>query len=228
MLAAPFDFPAHLGGDVGHYANARYHIPAIYLACGLAGLGVAAIVRVVGRALPERQQLAGSGRAIPLAQLVALAIVVAAAAPGFGVLRRMWAPQIEYEVFRGGLERIGPDCRVVTLLDVSDAGFVPFPYLAPGRMLDIGDYVQDPQDGCAAYYRAGNCYSARLVAETEQARSDMHPACATIERTFELEPILETQVAALAYRGEVYLKNPLPVGFYWLHPRRTGRDGSGR
>ena len=46
----------------------------------------------------------------------------------------------------------------------------------------------------------------------------MNPACRAIEERFRLEPIVEAQVPALPYRGEVYVRDTLPLGFYRLRP----------
>jgi hypothetical protein len=89
--------------DVPNYAIARYHIPAMYLACGLAGLGVATVLGL----------MRGRGRA---ARVVAVGIVCMAAAPHVGFIRRMWTPQLEFEFFLDGLREIPAECRLVTVL----------------------------------------------------------------------------------------------------------------
>src|SRR5581483_712284 len=47
LVADPVDFSAAWG--LGHYSNARYHIPAMYLACALVGIGAVATIRFFGR-----------------------------------------------------------------------------------------------------------------------------------------------------------------------------------
>jgi Dolichyl-phosphate-mannose-protein mannosyltransferase len=212
LVADPIDFPAD--SPFGHYANARYHIPAMYLACGLAGLGVATSLRLLGRLI---------WREVPAASLLALGIVVLAAAPRFDLLRRMWTPQREYEFFREGLAHIDPTCQVVTLAYTRDAGFIPFDYLAPQRLVDIREFLADPTGDCLVYYRCANCYSSSL--DLAPPDFDIHPACRAIEREFRLEPIVEAQIPVQPYRDETYTREPLPIGFYRLQPL-TGAGAS--
>jgi len=194
------------------YANARYHIPAMFLGCGLAGLGTAVSLSALAGLLRRR---------VAAAPLVAVGMVCMAALPGMDLLQRMWMPQREFDLLREGLARIDPSCRVVTLLDVADAGFVPFEYLAPRRMVDATRFLEDPApEGCSVYYRCGNCFTLDLRPRSEWPSFDMNPACRSIEQRFYLEPIVEAQVAALPFRGELYSRDPLPLGLYRLHERR--------
>ncbi|TMA24230.1 MAG: hypothetical protein E6J87_24270, partial [Deltaproteobacteria bacterium] len=142
--------------EVPEYAVARYHVPAMYLACGLVGLGVGTILSLIRR---------GIGRALPAAGAVAVGIVCVAAAPRVDLLWRMWTPQREFDFFRDGLTRIDPSCQVVTMLSTDDAGFIPFSYLRPG-MVDAEGFLAAPPVGqCFVYYRGGNCYALDLVPE---------------------------------------------------------------
>jgi hypothetical protein len=112
----------------------------MYLACGLAGLGVATVLGLITRR---------NGRA---ASVVAIGIVCVAAAPRFDLVRRMWTPQLEFEFFRDGLRRVDPDCRLVTVLRGMDAGFYPFDYLRP-NMIDTETFLADPPTtDCVVYY----------------------------------------------------------------------------
>lgn len=205
LVADPINFPADT--PFGHYANARYHIPAMYLACGLAGLGVAVSIRLLGRLMR---------RDVPAARLLAVGIIVLAAAPRFDLLRRMWTPQREYEFFRDGLTRIDPMCRVVTLAYTRDAGFIPFDYLAPQRLVDITEFLAGARGDCFVYYRCANCYSSDL--DLAPPDFDIHPACRRIEQEFRLEPIVEAALPAQPYRDEGYTREPLPIGFFRLQP----------
>jgi hypothetical protein len=219
VLAEPLDMPTsvtYANAVYGHFANARYHVPAMYLACGLAGLGVAALIRLSGWF---------ARREIPARNLIAVGIAFLAAAPRFDLLRRMWTPQREYEIFRAGLSGIEPNCHVVTFTEVGDAGFVPFEYLAGGKLLDVGEFLSAPREGCFIYYRAGNCYEASLAPELARQPLAMNPACRAIEERFRLEPIVEARVPALPYRGEVYVRDTLPLGFFRLRPATP--DGAG-
>ncbi|MDX2170648.1 MAG: glycosyltransferase family 39 protein [Deltaproteobacteria bacterium] len=205
LVADPIDFPAD--APLGHYANARYHIPAMYLACGLIGLGSAALVRRGER---------WSGRPLRAAPLLAVAIIALAAAPRLDLLWHLWTPQREFAFFRAGLRQLDADCTVVALTDTRDAGFVPFDYLVPGRLLDLTPFLADGHDGCVVYYRGANCYSGAL--DLAPPEREIHPACREMERRFQLEPIVEAQLPADPYRDERYVRDPLPVGFYRLHP----------
>ena len=220
IVAWPFWYPAgrhfpvplsasaywsHNWAATPQYANARYHLPAMYLACGLIGLGVVALLAPFRRVV----------RRIPGARVLPVGLILLAALPGFGLLNRMWAPQSEFDFFRAGLGHIDRTCRVVTLSMVSDAGFVPFPYLMPDGGVDVAEFLSaPPQGGCFVYYRSGNCYASSL--EPDNPGFEMNAACRAIERRFRLEPILQTEVTALPYRGETYARDPLPVGFYRL------------
>lgn len=220
LVANPFDFPASLtyeGVVYSQYANARYHIPAMYLACGLIGVGVAASLRLLQRVIH---------REVPAANLVTVGIICLAALPRVDLLRRMWTPQREYEIFRGGLTHVDPNCRVVTLAYTHDSGFTPFEYLVPRGVLDISAFLADPQGPCFVYYRTGNCYTLDLVPFPDRRDFEMNPACRAIEEKFALEPIAESEVPALPYRGELYARNTLPLGWYRLRPRTPDGDGS--
>jgi len=225
LVALPLDYPVtmrsaipvdgHLAAvQVQQYANARYHIPAMYLACGLVGLGVGTILALIRRVF---------GRALPAAGAVAVGIVCVAAAPRVDLLWRMWTPQREFDFFRDGLTRIDPSCQVVTMLSTDDAGFIPFSYLKPGMVDAVGFLAAPPVGQCFVYYRGGNCYALDLVPERDRPTFQMNPACRAIEERFRLEPIAEARLPAVPYRGEMYVRDPLPVGFYHL---RDGQRGS--
>ncbi|MGH3431139.1 MAG: glycosyltransferase family 39 protein, partial [Mycobacteriales bacterium] len=112
LVAWPYRVPAaryYPFPTTPNYANARYHVPAMYLACGLVGLGIDTLFALVRRRIRRRIRIAP-----PLAALAA-AVVVLAALPRFDLLTRMWAPQSEFEFFRRGLRSIDPNCRVVTM-----------------------------------------------------------------------------------------------------------------
>jgi len=210
-FAVPMAVPA--GGDAAfhQYANARYHIPAMVLACALAGVGVAALLRALRRVV--RRDVPGAG-------VVAVGLVCLAALPRADVLQRMWTPQREFDFFRDGLARIDGGCRVATLLDVADAGFVPFEYLAAGRLVDVALVLDGPTpDGCVVYYRSGNCFTLDLVPQTDWRTFEMNPRCEAVEEKYRLEPIVEAGIPALPFRGELYARDPVPVGFYRLHAR---------
>jgi hypothetical protein len=219
LVAFPLSYPVSITSaipvhgrlvpaEVQQYADARYHIPAMYLACGLAGLGVATGLALIRRVI---------GRQLPAAGAVAVGIVCVAAVPRVDLLWRMWTPQREFEFFRNNLPRVDPKCRIVTTVRGEDAGFVPFRYLWPD-MVDVADFLAAPANGaCFVYYRAGNCYALDLVAGRNRSTFQMDPTCRAIEERFRLEPIAEQSLPAVPYRGEVYARDPLPVGFYRLH-----------
>ncbi len=193
--------------EVQQFADARYHIPAMYLACGLAGFGVATGLALIRRLI---------GRPLPVASAVAVGIVCMAAVPRLDLLWRMWTPQREFEFFRNNLTRVDPECRIVTTVRGEDAGFVPFQYLWPD-MVDVADFLATPAAGaCFVYYRAGNCYAVDLVPGRDRSTFQINPTCRAVEERFRLEPIAEQSLPAVPYRGEVYARNPLPVGFYRL------------
>lgn len=225
-IALPLNTPATVTSQVpsvegylvdtrmDQYANARHHIPAMYLACGLVGLGIATVLDVFSRWMRRR---------VPAAGAIGVAIVCVATVPRIDVLQRMWTPQREFEFFRSGLSRIGSDCRVVAMLTVSDAGFVPFDYLSPIPMLDLEAFVTNPSaSDCVVYYRGGNCYAVDLVAEAHRQTFSINPVCRTMEQRFQLELIIEEHIAAIPYRGEIYARNPLPVGFYRVRGLQGG------
>jgi hypothetical protein len=137
------------------------------------------------------------------------------------LLRRMWTPQYEYELFRNGLRRVETSCRIVTLADTPDSGWAPFAYLVPDTLLDIPRFLDAPPSGCVVYYRCGNCYTKDLVPSAERPSFEMNPACRQIEEQFDLVPIVEEAVPARPYRGEVYARDPLPLGFYRLTGARS-------
>jgi hypothetical protein len=204
LIADPINFPADT--PYGHYANARYHIPSMYLACGLIGLGSAAMIRLVARV--ARRELAA-------APWLVVGLIALAALPRLDLLWHMWTPQREFVFFRAGVAQIDPQCRIVSLTATSDAGFVPFHYLAPDRLLDITEFLAEGSDGCVVYYRNANCYSGSLGLVDHR----IHPACREIEQRFRLDPIVEAKLPADPYRDENYVRDPLPVGFFRLERR---------
>jgi hypothetical protein len=215
MVADPIAYPADSAR--GHFAAARYHIPSMYLACGLAGIGAVVPMRIVGRIM--RKQII----ATPRFALAIVALVMLAALPRLDLLWHMWTPQREFAFFREGVARLEPECRVVTLAYTRDAGWIPFSYLAPRGLVDITEFLEHPADGCFVYYRATNCYSGRL--DLAPPDYDVHASCRDIERRFHLEPILEAQLPADPYCDELYVRDPLPVGFYRLRsPAQAGHQ----
>src|SRR5262249_6498123 len=147
-------------------------VPAMYLACGLAGLAVATALDLVGRVLR---------RPLPAAGAVAVGIVCVAAAPRLDLLWRMWTPQREFEFFRAGLSRIDPGCQLVALLDTEDAGFIPFGYLRPG-MVDTAGFLAAPSgEPCVVYYRGANCWALDAAPEPHPPDFEMNPTCHAIE-----------------------------------------------
>jgi hypothetical protein len=219
LVADPINFPAD--GALGNYANARYHIPAMYLACGLIGIGAVALMRLFARMM--RREIVPT----PRLALAVSALITLAALPRFDLLWHMWTPQREFEFFRAGVARVDPGCQLVTLAYTRDAGWVPFSYLVPEGLVDIPEFLDHPRDGCSVYYRPANCYSGSL--DLAPPDYDVHPSCQAIERRFRLEPILEAQLPAEPFRGERYVRDPLPVGFYRLSaPNADGEGASQR
>lgn len=210
--------PGASGTRFSQYANARYHLPSMYLACGLIGLAIATLLRALSRRLPRLERLA-----VP----AAIAIVAVAALPRWELLHIVWTPQREFELLRTGLSRVGPGCRVAAFIEATDAGFVPFEYLAPQQLIDLGAVAATAADtGCLYYYRGGNCFTRDLVPEATWPTFDMNPLCRAFEERYELTPVLEAAVPALPFRGESYARDPLPLGFYRLRARAA--DGAPR
>ncbi len=206
VVAMPLRFPA-----TEQYANARYHLPAATLACGLAGLAAAHLVERAGRRWGSR---------FPVwldARVAAAVLVLVAAIPRLDLLRRTWTPQEEFDFYREGLKRIGADCTVVALTEGQDAGFVPFSDPEVEMPVDIGVFLArpwSPSPACTVYYRAANCRSADAVGLPSGASFGENPACQEIEQRATLVPIVEASLRARPYRGERYSVDPIPVGFY--------------
>ncbi len=193
-------------------ANARYHIPSMYLACGLVGAGIAGVLGLLAYL---------TRRKVPVPGVFAIALACGAALPRIDVLHRMWTPQREFDFFREGVAGFDPACRIATLLDVADAGFVPFEYLAPHRIVDLAELLEGPSlKGCVVYYRGGNCFTLDLVPRDQWHDFQMHPVCRAVEERYQLEPVAEARVPALPFRGEIYARDPIPIGFYRLREHR--------
>jgi hypothetical protein len=193
----------------GQLAHARYHLLSVHLACGLAGIAVAALLERLAR---RRGAPFGAAAAAAFAVL----IPVAGALPRVDFLFRMWTPQLEFERFREGVRALGTHCTVVTLLDGMDAGFMPF--TDPGRadLVDVERFHADGRDGCVVYYRAANCFAPAV------GRPDV---CRAFEDRFSLTPISETMLPAIPYQGERYTRDPIPVGFFRITPPTGAREG---
>jgi hypothetical protein len=189
-FAGPMALPVLTHDATFHqYANVRYHLPAMYLACGLAGLGTASLLAVLSWLMKRR---------LPAARTLAAAVVCIAALPRVDLLWRMWTPQREFAIFRDTLSHLDRTCRVVTMIDVRDAGFAPFEYLAPGEVIDTGAFLAHPDtDGCIVYYRSANCFTLDLVPASDRPGFEMNPVCRSLEQRFELIPMAESAVAAL-------------------------------
>jgi hypothetical protein len=202
LLAMPLSSPA-----TAQYANARYHLPAVYLACGLAGVAAAYLV--------ERAVRRFSSRLDPA--VIAATLVLLAAVPRLDLLRTTWTPQEEFEFYRAGSQRIDSACVVVALMEGSDAGFVPFSDPGVAAVTDIGTFLTGPSPSpgdCFVYYRAANCRSADAIGLPHGAPFDENPACRELERRATLLPIAEASLRARPYRGERYSVDPVPIGFY--------------
>jgi hypothetical protein len=202
LVAMPLKFPA-----AEQYANARYHLPAMVLACGLAGLAASFVIERV----PRR---GAAARIDPAALSAALALL--AAVPRLDLLTRMWTPQLEFEFYRAGLRGIAADCTVVAFMGGQDAGFVPFSDPDVATPTDIATYLRDPPPpgACVVYYRDASCRSADAAGLPSGASFDQNPACRDLEQRVALVPIVETRLPARPYRGERYSVDPIPVGFY--------------
>ena len=130
LIAMPLNFPAP-----AQYANARYHLPAVYLACGLGGIAAAQLAEWGARRYASRLD----------PSLLAASLVFVAAIPRLDLLRRTWTLGDEFEFYRSGLQRLDPACKVVALLNGNDAGFVPTsdPNCAY-RPADISEFLASP------------------------------------------------------------------------------------
>ena len=202
LVALPIKAPA-----TDHYANARYHLPAVVLACGLAGVAAACLVE-----LAERRRPPWLDPAVAAATLVLLAAV-----PRLDLLTRMWTPQAEFDFYRDGRRRIGAECTVIALTEGSDAGFVPFTDPDVLSPTDIGAFLAGPApspSACLVYYRGANCRSSAAVGLPPDAPFEQNPACRELERRVTLVPISEASLRARPYRREPYSVDPVPVGFY--------------
>jgi hypothetical protein len=84
-------------------------------------------------------------------------------------------------------------------------------------MVDIEAFLAKPSaPDCVVYYRGGNCFTLELVPQIDLDTFQMNPACRAIEQRFDKDPIAEGQITARPYRGEVYVRDPHPLGFYRL------------
>jgi hypothetical protein len=210
LLAMPLSFSA-----LEQYANARYHLPAVTLACGLAGIAAARLVEWADRRIPARLDRA----------VVAAALVLLAAIPRLDLLTRMWTPQREFEFYRAGLRRLGPGCSVVAQMEGWDAGFVPFADPDIPRPTDVEAFLAGPglkPQACVVYYRGANCRSPDVLGLPAGTAFEENPGCREFEERATLSPIVEASLPALPFRLERYSVDPVPVGFYTvvdLRPR---------
>lgn len=207
LVAMPFALPA-----IGNWARIRYHLPSMHLACGLAGLGIAAVVEASLARL--RRPMDGT-----LAAAVAALLAVLASLPRTDVLRRMYTFQLELDAFRAAVRERAGDCRVVALLYGQDAGLVPFDDPTRERVLDLDEFLGQGSAGrCFVYYREASCFSPDIVGG---GRSDFHeaPACRDFEARVPMTPLAEWSLPASPCCAERYVRDPLPVGLYRIEPR---------
>lgn len=214
LVAMPFALPA-----IGNWARIRYHLPSMYLACGLAGLGIAAVVEASLARL--RRPVDGT-----LAAGIAALLAVVASLPRSDVLRRMYTFQLELDAFRAAVRERAGDCRVVALLNGEDAGLAPFDDPAQGRVLDLDEFLEQGSAGrCFVYYREASCFSPDVVGG---GRSDFReaPACRDFEARVPMTPLAEWSLPARPCCAERYVRDPLPVGLYRIDaPPSLGLKG---
>ncbi len=164
LVAMPLKFPA-----AEQYANARYHLPAMVLACGLAGLAASFVIERV----PRR---GAAARIDPAALSAALALL--AAVPRLDLLTRMWTPQLEFEFYRAGLRGIAADCTVVAFMGGQDAGFVPFSDPDVATPTDIATYLRDPPPpGAPPALRSTRTRRAATWSSAWRSSRSWRPAC---------------------------------------------------
>jgi len=205
LVAMPLRFEAP-----EQYANARYHLPSVYLACGLAGMAASYLVERAARRLPVWLD----------PSIASGALALLAAVPRFDLLTRMWTPQQEFEYYRAGRRKLDPACTVVALMDGQDAGFVPFSDPDVPAAIDIHTFLAGSvKSSCVVYYRSANCRSPQVLGLPGTAPFEENPWCRDLEQQETLVPLDEKPLPARPYRGETYSLDPVPVGFYRLVDR---------
>jgi hypothetical protein len=212
LLAMPLAVPA-----VGHWAHTRYHLPSMYLACGLAGLAIAVVVEASLARL--RRPVDG-----PVAAGVATLLAALAALPRIDMLRRTYTFQLELEAFRSAVRARAGDCRVVAYTQGLDAGLVPFDDPDRGRILDVEEFLNQGSAGkCAVYYREASCFSPEIAGFVgiEQVNFREAQACRDFEARVPMAPLAEWSLPARPCCSETYVRDPLPVGLYRIELRQA-------
>jgi hypothetical protein len=214
LLATVVAFPLSISRAAAHdqFADARYHLPVVYLGCVVVGMGIAGGLRACGRVLRNRQIAA---------PLTAAIVALIASGPRLDILNGKFAFQEEYRFYRAEAKRIPSQCTVVAPLGTNDGGFVPSARLGGFRLFDAIDYPQARAPGeCTYFYRGGNCYAPESYNLPQGEAEREIPPCAALETNFHLEAVARASILASPFRAERYTVDPLPLGFFRLEGER--------
>lgn len=149
--------------------------------------------------------------------------LLSAAAAGIAVLAAGWSlvsppPQptfrLEYDFFREHIKAVPADCEIVWHHWDPDLGLMPPIYLS--SYYDLGHKWVEPsgmadvEEKCVVYWLPAVCAT--------DVHDDQHPAhdCRKIQNSYRLVPLAETHIPARSGHEELYLVDPVKIGFYRL------------
>lgn len=204
--------------DAGWEHTHRHCLPSLAMLAVVAGLGLGwllgpGLTRVVG-ALPAH-------RAWPWTRAtLVLAVAATAALPNTDFLTKTWTHALELRFLQQNLGKVADGCTVVAVRQPdAHVGLNLFPVLShevgrrhrwmePRAFLDSRARLP----ACTVFIESASCHASH--ARPASAKDGVFPACAAIMERHVMEPVASTTVPGLPYIGEVFTRDPVPLGIY--------------
>ena len=218
--------------DVGWEHTHRHSLPSLAMFVVLAGLGLGWLL---GRGLDRVTGDAISAAARRwLRPALALALVALAALPNLEILTRTWTHELEFEFLRANLGRVEDGCTVVAI-DQPDAhvGLNLNPVMSQEvgrqhRWMEPHEFLAStgPLPRCIVFIESASCHASH--ARAPSAKDGIFGPCGAIMDRYVLQPVAVTTVPALPYIGEVFTRDPVPLGIHRIlgrRPRPRGQVG---
>jgi hypothetical protein len=237
LVALPgFYFPK----ACGEFAH-RYSLPALALWAAFAGCGCSAGRRLLARAARRARDLPAAApdpapTATPLlAAAAVLLLVVGAAVPHRAYFRQMWTHALEYRYVVAEVARLPDDVLIVGPDSDGESRGLRF---SDQLSVEAGKRhrwlkVDDPQvlgrrlPPGTVYYQSTTCfaYQSGLRLDAPDWTGAERPVCRRMRELYALEPIATAALPSRSYTCEAHTVDPVPVGFYRVHPKPDGEGG---
>ena len=231
LAIVPMAMPSIYITDAGWEHTHRHSLPTLAMFALVAGVGLGWLLGP-GLSRVTREPLGDRARAW-LAPALALLIAALAAAPNLSILTKTWSHELEFRFLRGNLGRVKDGCTVVGIKQPdAHVGLNLFPVLSHevGRQ----HHWREPaellaMDGrppaCTVFIESASCHASH--ARPPSAGDGMFKLCAAIMDGYVLQPVATTTIPAQPYIGEVFTRDPIPLGIHRVLGRKP-RARSGR